>query len=151
MPLQKHLGNRKTHKTPFVYSGTTFVGTSFQSAGEENVWFRFPWEFTQAALRTWETQTIAECYLFWKAHHISIEFKNPICIQDVQGSGVEVQSGQNLHAQLFAYQDNLYMTGIANTYDTRDEPQDEVEIEQLLQSWGNHGYDDQGASIVLPS
>lgn len=113
--LQQHLGNRKSHRARFVYSGTTFVG---QAVTEEtvynNVWYRFPWEFTQSALRGWESQNIYERYLFWRAHEIKITFKNPICIQDQVTADGQVTSGQNLHAQLFGYEDNLYQTGVAD-------------------------------------
>lgn len=152
LALQKHLGNRKSHNTRFVYSGTTFVGASYVNSTDQatNVWYRFPWEFTQQAIRAWESYNISERYLFWKAHHISIEFKNPICVQDVGSDSGEVTAGQNLHAQLFAYQDNLYTTGIANTFDTRDDEQSNEDIDNLLRSFGNHGYDDNGVPVQLP-
>ena len=105
--LQRHLGNRKTRSGRFVYSGTTYVGSAFKD-GYENVWYRFPWEFTQSAIRSWESLLRAERWLFWRAYRISIEFKNPMSIQDatVAASG-DFTAGQNLHAQLFGYMDTL--------------------------------------------
>ncbi len=162
LPLQRHAGNRKTFKHVLKYSGTTFIGQSIDAEnGSENTWYRFPWEFTQHAIRSWESTRLIEHYLFWKAHRIAITVKNPICIQDQLNPDGQATAGQNLHAQLFGYEDNLYMTGIAQSYETGydetgtlDGPQqgttyDENELQNFLYSLGNHGYDSAGNIVVL--
>ena len=67
-------------------------------------------------------------------------------------------AGQNLHAQIFGYQDNLYFTGVAQSYNTGSDANTgntgdiltQDDLERLLKSFGNHGYDNNGQIVRLP-
>lgn len=146
IPLQAPEGNRKSWNETLIYSGTTFVGTAINTTDSStNNWFRFPWEFTQPAQKSWLSNRIVDEYLFWKAKRMRIQFKNPVCIQDVGDAASTITSGQNMHAQLFGYLDSAYSTGVAQTFNTANETLVQADVENLLSSFGNNGYS--GTSI----
>ncbi len=148
VPLSAHMGNRKTAHIQIKASGTTFVRAAADGTAT-NLWSRFPWEHQQFFTRAWEKARIPEEYLFWKCKKAHLQVKNPICIQDVGGSESGLATaGQNLHAQLFGYEDNLYTTGISTDIEQFTTAGD---ITNLLESWNQHGFSNAGTPINLPT
>jgi len=144
--LAKPVYNRKIRHESIQYSGTTFIGPAKVDANE-NVWYQFPWEYTQAAISSWRRNKLLDQYLVWKATDIRVKFMNPLCIQDIgEATGGLASAGQNLHAQLYAYQDNCYMTGISHQWPTTTID----EANSLIASWRKQGYNDDGLPIRLP-
>lgn len=126
--------------------GTTFVGAGATGvAGEDNTWFRFPWETVLDKISDWSAIEVGQKWMYWKATKIHIQFKNPMCIQDIgTATAGLVSAGQNLHASLFGYVDDLYQLGLDEPYETYTE----ADMTALIRSWRNHGYEN-GLPIIL--
>lgn len=130
-------------------AGTTFVGpgngTGAQS--ENNTWHRFPWEIPTLFLTDWTVHELVNKYTMWKCEKVNIVFKNPLCIQEIGSTtSALATAGQNLHANLYAYQDNMYIEGVRQPFPG----QTAATITSLMKSWKHHGYD--GATPVkLPT
>lgn len=141
--------SRKIDKFTIPYAGTTWVDMSTDGTNE-NMWSYFPWEFMKHAITSWTTQEIANKYMYWKATHIEIVFKNPICHQEISSAGGTVISGLNTSAQLYGYLDDMYLQGIA----TRPFPNNDTvgtidSYYDLMRSWKNQGQSG-GVITLLP-
>lgn len=126
-------------------AGTTFIKPGV-STTSDNLWSRFPWELIQPFINDWTVFELCDKYLMWKTQNIGITFKNPLCIQEV-GTNLAT-AGQNLHANLFGYMDNMYINGTYNPFNVGG-TDTEVEINTLMLSWKHHGYSG-GLPISLP-
>lgn len=147
LPIALPQNARGVEKYRLKAAGTTFIrdgqGTGIDA---ESAWSRFPWENIQLFIADWTSIELQQRFLYWKATKITICFKNPLCIQEIGNatSGL-VTAGQNLHAQLFGYMDDMYLLGVNNPIKAMVE----LDVNKLVQSWKNNGYS-AGLPISLP-
>lgn len=126
--------------------GTTFIGAGIKGT-DINRWFRFPWETVQPFIHDWTVEELTQKWTMWKATGIKLTVKNPICIQDIGSATAGLTTaGQNLHANLYGYLDNMYIQGTTNPFGAADL----TYTSQVIQSWKNHGYHGAGTPISLP-
>lgn len=142
IPLARNQNQRTIDKKRLKFAGTTWVAAA-NDGTLDNVWSKFPWEFPTLFLRAENVMEICMSHLYWKADHIHVEFKNPVCVQNLGTStaGV-VQSGVNTQAQLFGYADNNYLNGI-DVWPCQGNSATQVtqsDLGALVDSWSNHGY-----------
>lgn len=126
-------------KYTLKFGGTTWLGGGATGvAGEDNTWYRFPWESILDKVADWTGLEISQKWIYWKASKIHLQIKNPVCVQDIGSttSGLAT-AGQNLHASLFGYVDDLYQLGVSNPFATMSN----VDMTELIRSWRNHGYE----------
>lgn len=141
---------RKVDKYTVKYAGTTWVVMGTDGTNN-NLWSNFPWEFIQHAVNSNEVNELCNKYLYWKATHIGIEWKNPICKQEISSAGGTVTSGLNTSAQLYGYLDDMYLTGVATRPQVANDSTDGiVNYYDRAISWNNNG-ETAGTPVVLPT
>lgn len=146
IPMAMPQHQRAVDNYRFKAAGTTFVGTGVTSSGDNNNWYRFPWETCLPFINDWSAIEVSQKWLYWKTKTIHLTIKNPICIQDIGSTtSALATAGQNLHANLYGYTDNLYLRGTQCPFAGTSL----VEMGNLLNSWKNHGYNN-GQPINLP-
>lgn len=150
LPLSLNQFARKVEKYTLKFSGTTFVGSATDGTNE-NQWYNFPWEFYKLFIAPNQVQEIIQKYRYWKGISIKIQFKNPICIQDMSASTTGVVSaGMNLHTQLYTYLDDMYLMGPASKpAPSNDDTFSYAELDVLQASWKKNGLN-AGAAVKLP-
>lgn len=140
IPLMHMQHERKETIYTCKAAGTTFVRAA-NNGSADNLWTNFPWEFPRLFLSSDQTNQMYFKALYWKAEHVMITFKNPLCIQEL-GTGANgiTQSGTNAQAQLFGYSDVNYLTAINDKPGPHGNNFVGTEYSAWMQSWRQHGY-----------
>lgn len=140
LPLSRDQHSRKVDKFTLKFSGTTFVDSASDGTNV-NLWGNFPWEYMQLFTGDETAYELSQKYLYWKAVGIDMEFKNPVCIQNIGTTASGLQSsGQNDHAQLYVYRDDCYLCGVGNGPTPENiTPLSAASINDLQRSWHNNG------------
>lgn len=148
IPMMHPQNTRSQDHTTMKFAGTTWI-TPANSAGGDNVWCNFPWEYPRLFGDYDHWAEIYSSHAYWKASKVSITFKNPLCVQNLGTTTAGLTTtGQNVQAQLFGYNDDLYTSGIVSgpTTGFNQGFPTIVQMQSIVNSWRNHGYD--GGAIV---
>lgn len=142
-----HVQHMRSHDHyTMKFAGTTWLQSSNDGVAD-NLWSNFPWEWPAMFVRSDQGMELFSSHLYWRAKGINIEFKNPVCVQNIgtTAAGLEA-TGQNLQAQLFSYLDTNWITGVTTSPAGRGYT--EAVANTLVGSWDNHGYT-AGATTLL--
>lgn len=147
LPLLRNQNQRSIDHYRLKFGGTTWIRPA-NNGTANNVWCNFPWEFYPLFIQQEQIQELLMRWMYWKADRIKIEFKNPLCVQNIgdSTSGLAA-SGTNIQAQLYAYADNMYMIAPGSST-----PENNIlaDLSNLVDSWDTSGYIG-GTPIFLPS
>lgn len=122
------------------FAGTTFIRAA-NNGTADNLWTNFPWEYYRLFLANDTYMQIYSTHLYWKAEHIHIQFKNPLCIQELGAGATGItQSGTNMQAQLFGISDVNYLTAINSKPGPHGNAFTNTEFSNWMTSWRHHGY-----------
>lgn len=150
MMLPQH--QRKIDHHTIVAGGTIFIPDGYNSASDvkNNVWVKFPWEFFRLFMNVQQVMELVMDRVYWKALGVEVEFKNPVCIQEINGAEGGALAGNNLQANLFSFTDELYCTGLW-THPNSDAAVGwtEEQTNEFINAIASNGYKDDGTPAVL--
>lgn len=140
IPLMHMQHERKESTVTWKAAGTSFINAA-NDGTSDNLWTNFPWEFPRFFVAPDQFMQVYNTNLYWKCEHVSITFKNPLCVQEL-GTGASgiTQSGTNTQAQLFGYADVNYLTAINDKPGPHGNTTTGATFTNWMQSWRHHGY-----------